>query len=281
MAIQSARGLIPGLKTGWTGRRLQDWILSGLRRANYVVCDTRETRHDLISLAPELESRSCTVEIPLNYPYAPMSITEATTVLSSLTSGTEFTLGRDRFIFHVGGNQWYKNREGLIRSFAQLCASYPDFVRDHSVKLVMAGKSPTDDMRHLVEKSGLTERILFITDVSNQQLCAFYSLAEVMAYPSLKEGFGWPLIEAQACACPVVTSNRPPMSRLAGPAGLLADPENAADFAEKLYRILSEDLEARGNRKTESLQHSRNYDGPAFLNQMNLVYQTVLDGKSN
>ncbi len=275
MAIQTARGLIPGLKTGWTGRRLQDWILSGLRRAAYVVCDTPETRLDLLALAPELESRSCTVEIPLNHPYQPMPTAVATSALSTLFPGTAFMPGRDRFVFHVGGNQWYKNREGLIRIFAQLCTSFPDFVRDHSLKLVMAGKSPTESMHQLVHQYGLTGMVLFVTDVSDQQLCAFYSLAEVLAYPSLKEGFGWPLIEAQACACPVVTSDRPPMSRLAGPAGLLADPENSLQFAEKVFQLLSEDPEARTTRKEEALRHSLNYDGRTFVQQMNLAYQMV------
>ena len=273
MAIQSARGLIPGLKTGWTGRQLQNWILSGLRNAAYVVCVTEETRVDLLALAPELEIRSCTIETPLNYPFAPMTSASAISALSSLSLSPEFSPGKHRFIFHVGGNQWYKNREGLIWIFARLCSAFPDYIRDHSIHLVMVGKAPTEIMRQLVDKSGLTGKILFVTDVSDQQLCAFYSLADVLAYPSLKEGFGWPLIEAQACACPVVTSDRAPMNRLAGPAGLLAGPDNLTDFAEKLFRVLSEDPEKRGIRKAEARQHSRNYDGQTFLKQMETTYQ--------
>jgi glycosyltransferase involved in cell wall biosynthesis len=276
MAILSARGLIPGLKTGWSGRLLQDWILSGLRNAAYVVCDTPESRRDLLSLAPDLASRSSTVELPLNHPYEPMARDEALAEISTLDFGASFRPQKDRFLFHVGGNQWYKNREGVVRAYAQLCALYPDVVQSLSLKLIMAGKEPNEDLRRLVHDLGQSESVVFVTEVSNQQLGAFYSLAEVLVYPSLKEGFGWPLIEAQACACPVVTSNRPPMSRLAGPAGLLADPEQSTEFAACLHQILTEGIGPSQNRKSQALDHSHKFDRPTFEKEMIKIYQTVI-----
>jgi len=276
MAIQVARGLVTGLKTGWTGRLLQDWILSGFRRAAYVVCVTEETRNDLLALVPELGTRSRTLESPLNYPYAPMPMAEATAQLSSLGLEAQFQPGRDRFIFHVGGNQWYKNRDGLIRIYAALLADHPDWMQDHPLKLVMAGKPPTQTMLRLVEESGLTGKAIFVTSVSNQHICAFYTLAEALVYPSLKEGFGWPLIEAQACGCPVITSDRPPMSRLAGPAALLADPENPSALAERIFQVLSEAPESRQMRKTEALHHAEKFNPEAFAQELILVYEGII-----
>ena len=278
MAIQIARGLVPGLTTGRTGRLLQDWILSGLKNAAYVVCDTPETRTDLLALVPELESRSRTLELPLNYPYAPMPVAQARAELSGLDA--TFQPEKDRFLFHVGGNQWYKNREGVILVYAQFCASYPDWLRQHPLKLVLAGKPPTEAMLRLVTEKGLAGNVIFVTAVSNQQLCAFYTLAEALVYPSLKEGFGWPLVEAQACACPVVTSNRPPMHRLAGPAGLLAHPEDPAEFAARLFQIVSETPEMAQNRKAEALRHSANFDPKIFLQHMMAIYQIALSQKN-
>jgi len=276
MAIQAARGLVPGLKTGWTGRLLQNWILSGLRNAAYVICDTQETRQDLLSLAPQLESCSRTIELPLNYPYAPMAKGEAHAQLLNLGTDTPFKPEEDRFLFHVGGNQWYKNREGVIHIYAQLCSSFPDLVQRRPLKLVMAGKPPTEAMLRLVEEERLTGNVIFLTSISNQQLCALYNLAEIMVYPSLKEGFGWPIIEAQACGCPIVTSDRVPMSRLAGPSALLADPEDRNAFAACLFQVLSEESEVRQKRKAEALLHSSQFDRQAFLRQMLGGYDAIL-----
>ena len=265
MAIMAARGHIPGLKTGWTGRLLQNWIFSGLKHASYIICITEETRNDLLMLAPELEQRSCAIELPLNYPFAPMPEQEAITQITPLTAGTALHLETDRFLFHVGGNQWYKNREGVIRIYSHLLAAHPEL---SSLKLVMAGKPPTEKMKELVLDENLADKVIFLTSVSDQQLCAFYSLAQVLIYPSLKEGFGWPIIEAQACACPVVTSNLAPMNRLAGPASLLADPEKKPAFAEQIFQLLTDSFEAREFRKSEALLHSRNFEPRAYLEQI-------------
>jgi glycosyltransferase involved in cell wall biosynthesis len=279
MAILAAGGHIPGIKVGWTGRVLQSWILSGLKNASFIACDTPETRKDLLMLVPELESRSCTVELPLNYPYAPMPVEKARAKISPLIVNTTFDPAMVRFLFHVGGNQWYKNREGVIRIYAQLCVSHPDMVKNLSLKLVMAGKPPTEEMQRLANAIGPEGSVIFVTSVSNQQLCAFYTEAEALIYPSLKEGFGWPIIEAQACGCPVVTSDRAPMNRLAGPAALLADPENESEFASQVFEILNESFEARKSRKNDALIHSRNFDPEVFVEQILLKYRQVIEKK--
>ncbi len=278
MAILSARGKIPGISIGWTGRLLQGWILHELKNADYVMCDTPETRADLLALAPELDSRSSTLELPLNYPFAPMPQGDAMAQLSSLALKA-FRPGQDRFLFHVGGNQWYKNREGVIRIYASLCSSHPDLIEKHSLKLILAGKPPTEAMLRLVEEKGLVEKVIFVTSVSDQQLCAFYSLAEVLVYPSLKEGFGWPIIEAQACRCPVVTSDRAPMNRLAGPASLLANPENDSDFSIRIFQILTEPPETRKYRQEEARRQAAHFDSQVFLKQMLATYSQIIKKK--
>ncbi len=269
MAIQVARNLVPERRTGWTGRILQAWIFSSLRKVPSIVCVSPETRRDLLALAPELEDRIKTVESPLNYPYAPLPPDQAAALLADIEFSAPFHPARDSFLFHVGGNQWYKNREGLLRIYAQLCASSPAAVP----KLVMAGKPPAESMVRYVEEAGLKEKVLFVTDVSNPQLCAFYSLAEVLVYPSLKEGFGWPLIEAQACGCPVITNNRPPMSRLAGPGGRLADPEDIVSFASVLRAFLFEENEVKRDRKLKALDHAKCFSREVFAKEMEAVYE--------
>lgn len=266
LAIQSAHGLIPNHKTKWTGRLLQKAILTGLKQASYVICVSDETRNDLLALAPELKDRSETIENALNYPFTPMPVDQSDRHLSRL--GVRET----PFLFHVGGDQWYKNREGVISIFSRLCASRPDL----AVKLVMAGKPPTEAMRQLVEQESLTGKVIFTGTVTNEELCALYSRAEALVFPSLREGFGWPIIEAQACGCPVVTSNLPPMNRLAGPVALLADPASPDEFVRQLRDLLSQDPAARLQRKLGAQRHASGYDTPTFLNALLQAYDRVL-----
>jgi glycosyltransferase involved in cell wall biosynthesis len=128
-------------------------------------------------------------------------------------------LSQDRpFILHVGGNQWYKNRAGVLKIFALLRERVPNLL------LVMAGKPWTVEMRELARELGLENSTVERTGVSEQDLRALYSSAETLLFPSLAEGFGWPVAEAQACGCPVVTSNRAPMTEVGGLAATYIDP---------------------------------------------------------
>jgi len=254
---------------------LQRSILAGLRRARQVVCVSAETQNDLLSLAPELRGRCTTIENALNYPFAPMPPEEARGQLAGL--GLAGAIGPEgRFLFHVGGNQWYKNREAVIRIFGRLCALHPDLIGNPPLLLVMAGKPPTEAMRHGVDAENLAGRVHFVGAVSNEQLCALYSMAEALVFPSLKEGFGWPILEAQACGCSVVTSDRPPMNRLAGPAALLAQPDRPTDFAEKIGELLSEEPAARDRRRAEAQRHAACFDSQTFLKKILRVYETIL-----
>jgi len=60
-------------------------------------------------------------------------------------------------------------------------------------------------------------QVLFVQGIDNQALKAAYSMARVFIFPSLAEGFGWPIIEAQACGCPVITTDAAPMNEVGGP----------------------------------------------------------------
>jgi len=140
----------------------------------------------------------------------------------------------------------------------------------------MAGKPPTEAMRRMVEEGRLVESVIFPGAVSDDELCAFYSLAEALIFPSLREGFGWPLIEAQACGCPVVTTDLAPMNQVAGPAALLAGVESTGDFVDQLAKLLCENPALREDRKAEARHHVERYNVENFQKQLFAVYDAVL-----
>lgn len=231
LAIRAALGEIPESPTAWTGRLYQRWILRGLRQARAVACVSNQTAEELQCVAGLSEARVTVVHNALNYPYRPMTTAEAEVHLHALDLDPA-----QPFFVHVGGNQWYKNRPGVLRLFAGLIKQ-PAF-RAH--RLVMAGKPWTDDMRALCTELKLDGRVDERVAISNEQLRALYSRAEALLFPSLSEGFGWPIAEAQACDCPVVTTHRPPMTKVGGEAAIYIDPADPAGAAGVVASALTE-----------------------------------------
>ena len=231
MAIRAALGEIPEAPTGWAGRIYQGWILRGVRKAQLVACVSRQTAVELQRVAAMPESRVIVVPNALNYPYRPIPVAEADAHLRALELDPA-----QPFFVHVGGNQWYKNRLGVLRLFAELIKR--SAYRDH--RLVLAGKPWTNEMRAMAAGLGIQSRAMERVCISNEQLRALYSRAEALLFPSLSEGFGWPIAEAQACGCPVVTTNRPPMTDVGGEAAIYVDPVDPASAAQIVVHALAD-----------------------------------------
>ncbi len=205
LAVRSALGEFPGYPTRWSGRRLQRMIVNGLSRARNIVCVSEATCADVERLVPGGDKNVTCIYNGLNYPYQPMPRKESAKRLETMG------LSPDRpFILHVGGNQWYKNRAGVLKIFALVRKRVP------SLLLVMAGKPWTSEMRELARELRLEDAAVERAGLPEEDLRALYSCAEALLFPSLAEGFGWPVAEAQACGCPVVTSNRAPMTEVGG-----------------------------------------------------------------
>jgi glycosyltransferase involved in cell wall biosynthesis len=174
----------------------------------------------------------------------------------------------DAYFLHVGGNQWYKNRLGVLRIYAQLIMM-PEFA---TARLVMAGKPWTDAMRDFVHHGRLGDRVIEAVDVSNRQLQSLYCNAIALLFPSLEEGFGWPIVEAQACGCPVITNGRQPMLEVAGDAAIFIDPDEPAAAAEAIAARLAhrDQLCAAGFRNLDR------FDEKAIVDQYIACYESIL-----
>jgi glycosyltransferase involved in cell wall biosynthesis len=263
LAVQSALGVFSGVVTGFSGRIFQRWILAGLCHAQHVVCVSEQTRSELQRLSSLPDGRCCVVPNALNYPYRPIEVDAARERLRSLGAIDPWP-----FFVHVGGNQWYKNRAGVVRLFMQL-AALPQFQAHH---LILAGKPWTDDLRSLVRGSGLAARIHEWTEVNNEDLRALYSTAEALLFPSLQEGFGWPIAEAQACGCPVVTTNRAPMTEVGGDASVYIDPGDMVGAAA----LIANALNRRQALVSAGLRNAGRFTGATMAAGYVAAYRCVL-----
>lgn len=236
LAVRSALGEIPQNPTRWSGRQLQQLILKGLNQAQRVVCISHQTRDDLLRLTDLPEEVVSVAYLGLNYPYLPMTPSLARHRLTHLGIDTN-----SHYLLHVGGNHWYKNRQGVLEIFQALRSHLAETATPSpppDLYLVFAGAPLPESLRQWAEQAGLRDRIIETPGISNEDLRALYSCATALLFPSLEEGFGWPILEAHACGCPVFTTNQAPMTEVGGSAAFYLDPSDiqgsAAAIAETL-----------------------------------------------
>jgi glycosyltransferase involved in cell wall biosynthesis len=145
-----------------------------------------------------------------------------------------------------------KNHVRLIEAFEEFHAQAPG--RTHDLLLGGADWHGAEVIHRRIAESPQRDRIRALGFVNKADLPSLYAGAAAMVYPSLFEGFGLPPVEAMACGCPVVCSDRGSLGEVAGDAALIVDPDSTASIAAALERIASEpeisaDLRRRGLRR--------------------------------
>lgn len=267
LAVRSGLGEFPEYKTGWTGKQLQEMMMKGLNQAQKVVCVSEQSKSDLLRLSTLSESGVSLIYMGLNYPYSAMTIIEAKQRLEVLGIPQNC-----QFILHVGGNFWYKNRLGVLEIFYQLMLKLkePDFY------LVMVGKPMTEEMHQFINMHNMSQKVIELVNIDNENLRSLYSSATALLFPSLYEGFGWPIIEAQACGCPVFTSNRPPMNDVGGEAAIYIQPDKPEKAAEKIidYFYILEQYKIKG------FVNCQRFQVETMISQYIEIYEQVIGGKS-
>ena len=264
LAVRGGLGEETDCPASFTGRMLQRWISRGLSRADIVACVSRVTAEDTRRLVPIRNGRPriTEVEMGLSYPYQRLKREIAAKRLSQFHQ-LNFD---ERFILHVGSNLRRKNREGILRIFAK-CAEALD------AQMVFAGDALNDSLRAQAHDLKIEHRIVEIVNASNEVLEALYSRAHALLYPSRFEGFGWPIIEAQACGCPVVCSSAGPMADVAGAGAMLHEPDNEEGFAADLLRLADPDERRRWTAK--AFENARRFSAARMISEYRELYRSL------
>lgn len=141
------------------------------------------------------------------------------------------------FIFTVLGEDFRKNKQNLLLAFKELTAN-PDFRHNLVVAYKQSEHEKNANLK-LIQQLRLSSRVLFLDYVSDVILYSYYKKASLFVFPSLYEGLGLPILEAQACGIPTLAGNTSGMRELFNSEKFLFDPTDPADIAFKITNILS------------------------------------------
>lgn len=156
----------------------------------------------------------------------------------------------ERYFLYSGSLEPHKNIERVLRAYKSL-SNLPErfvFIGIHS-------KRQRESFSCQIREFKLTERVKHLGYVEDGDLSALYCGATAFVFPSLKEGFGLPALEAMACGCPVISSRLSAMPEVVGDAGILIDPYDEKTLKESMAR-LSSDEKLREQLKEKGLKQA-------------------------
>jgi glycosyltransferase involved in cell wall biosynthesis len=140
-----------------------------------------------------------------------------------------------KFIYHLGNIEPRKNLIVLLEAFTLVCRELgPEY------QLVVSGQKGwlTGSLSRFFKNYPMRDQVLFTGYVPMDHIPLFMNGAELFVFPSLYEGFGLPVLEAMSCGTPVVSSNRSSIPEIVGSAGVLVDPTNIQELADRIISLL-------------------------------------------
>jgi glycosyltransferase involved in cell wall biosynthesis len=185
----------------------------------------------------------------------------------------QYGLSRDhRHLVYVGSEDPRKNLQTLIRAMALIRDELPD------VRLVKVGKAHFDDEHQrlisLTDELGLRDRVIWLDYVGDDDLPMLYSAADLVMMPSLYEGFGFPVIEANACGTPVLAANATALPELVADKSALFDPHDSGSIAASIRDALARQHTA-GKESQRWQRHAAQFTWRRTVQQTLAVYQHV------
>ena len=268
LAIRGALGEDTDCPASWAGKTLQRWILANLGKADVAACVSSYTMSDVRRLVKGKPGFQAMLALNgLNHSYRVLPSEEALKRLKEI----EALDPKRPYILHVGSNLRRKNREGIIRSFCKTRNKWQGL-------LVFAGQPLTPALRELVESCGLNERVVEVINPSNRQLEALYNSAHAFFFPSRHEGFGWPIIEAQASGCPVICSMSEPFKEVAGDAAMTREVDDEEGFAEDILNLQNHEL--REDIIQKGLENVKRFTANKMVLAYHLIYTELLNSNT-
>ena len=178
----------------------------------------------------------------------------------------------DRFFFFFGNTDPKKNTKGVLKALSDLHKETGE-----NIPLVMLDFD-RDELNRLISDIGdpsLRDKVILTGYVPNTELPAIYSLSTIFLYPSLRESFGIPMLEAMACGVPVITSNTSSMPEVGGDAAMFIDPYDPSQITAAMKRLLT-DQTLRSDLINKGFANASKYSWEAMAMRVLSIYSEIL-----
>lgn len=259
LAVRSAMG---DRSTAILGSPIAIWlqrlIMSGLRHSGGVIFVSEATKADYVRLVGQTDhQRRAVIPNALNAPFRTHASSD------QLAPDDQRLVPQGPYLLMVGSSHPRKNRAlglNLLLALAKASARY---------SLVFAGDPLSPAELHFLDSNPLGSRLITIENPSHALLNVLYCRAHALLFPSIAEGFGWPLIEAQASGCPVIASTTTSIPEVAGSAALYGDPQDVKAFRRHVRAL--EDPSLRKQLIQEGFKNIRRY-APELISQQLLAF---------
>ena len=249
----------------WKHRGYFGWQLSrSLRMADAIAADSHNTKKDIIHFYGIPQERIHVVHL---------GVADHFFQAAGLP---QERLIADKYFFSVTTHPMRKNIIGALKAFALFAGRY-------QLKYVIAGLMNEAQRQELFARAGelgVRDRITLFGYVEDDQLINLYRNAEFFIYPSFYEGFGLPLVEAMACGCPVIASNTSSLPEIMPDNEWLVDPNNPADMADRMQRLLTLPPEQRREIVEQNQRQARNFTWDKTASRMIGIFEGLHAGRS-
>jgi glycosyltransferase involved in cell wall biosynthesis len=177
----------------------------------------------------------------------------------------------DRYIFFLGNTDPKKNTKGTLKAFS-------DFLKqcntDYKLVMLDYDRIELEKILEEINDKQLIDKIVLTGYVVNTDLPSIYCQSSIFLYPSLRESFGIPMLEAMACGVPVITSNTSSMPEVAGDAALITDPFQPSEITAAMIR-LHNDNNLREKMIAAGLTRSSKFSWKAMAEDVLEIYREI------
>ena len=180
----------------------------------------------------------------------------------------------DEFILCVGTIEKRKNQLAILKAV---------ITEKLEIPVVILGrprpKEYLEEIKQFIVETGIQNQVIFIHNSGTAELQAIYQMARVMVYPSFFEGFGLPVLEAQASGCPVITSNLSSLPEAGGEGAIYIDPSDISAIGKSIRNLLYDNA-LKNEMQSRGFNNAALFSEKSVADRLMKLYREVLEMNS-
>jgi glycosyltransferase involved in cell wall biosynthesis len=226
-----------------------------IMKANHIIAVSKATKEDILRYTSVDENKITVIH-------------HGNSLLPSSFCNNKSNKHRKPYFLYVGGRYEGKNFQFLLNALKVISAKY-------DVSLLCTGSSFSSSEKKMIAAMNLSDRVKGFVIKDDSEMYQLYSNALCFVFPSLKEGFGMPILESFSCKCPVLLSNVSCLPEIAGDAGLYFDPYDLDSLIDGMLRILSS-TSLRDELINKGIEREKQFSWRTTAEKTLRVYESVL-----